>query len=87
VQLLLVDVLWLDGVSTVDLPYARRRELLGALPLSGPHWQVPPHFTGGGAFARDAARDQRAGAVIAKRLDGAYQPGRRSRLWLRVRAG
>jgi bifunctional non-homologous end joining protein LigD len=87
VQLLLVDVLWLDGLSTVDLPYARRRELLGALPLSGPHWQVPPHFTGGGAFARDAARDQRAGAVIAKRLDGAYQPGRRSRLWLRVPVG
>jgi bifunctional non-homologous end joining protein LigD len=86
VQLLLVDLLWLDGMSTVDLPYQRRRELLGALPLAGPHWQVPPHFTGGGEFARDAARAQHAGGLLAKRLDGAYLPGRRSRLWLRIPA-
>jgi bifunctional non-homologous end joining protein LigD len=84
VQYLLVDLLWLDGVSTVDLPYARRRELLAGLPLEGPHWQVPPHFTGGGAFARDAARAQRTGGLLAKRLDGAYEPGRTSRLWLRI---
>jgi bifunctional non-homologous end joining protein LigD len=84
VQLLLVDLLWLDGKSTVDIPYAQRRELLAGLPLSGPHWQVPPHFTGGGAFARDAARTQRAGALFAKRLDGGYLPGERSRLWLRI---
>ncbi len=81
VQYLLVDLLWLDGVSTVDLPYARRRELLGGLPPEGPHWQVPPHFTGGGAFARDAARAQRTGGLFAKRLDGVYQPGRTSPLW------
>jgi bifunctional non-homologous end joining protein LigD len=84
VQLLLVDLLWLDGQSTVDLPYQRRRELLGGLPLAGSHWQVPPHFTGGGAFARDAARAQQTGGLLAKRLDGPYLPGRRSRLWLRL---
>jgi bifunctional non-homologous end joining protein LigD len=84
VQLLLVDLLWLDGQSTMNLPYAQRRELLTGLPLAGPHWQVPPHFTGGGAFARDAARDQRAGGLLAKRLDGGYQPGTTSRLWLRI---
>jgi bifunctional non-homologous end joining protein LigD len=84
VQLLLVDLLWLDGKSTVDVPYAERRELLTGLPLSGPHWQVPPHFPGGGAFARDAARTQRAGGLFAKRLDSAYLPGERSKLWLRI---
>jgi bifunctional non-homologous end joining protein LigD len=84
VQLLPVDLLWLDGQSTVDLPYAQRRELLTGLPLAGPHWQVPPHFTGGGAFARDAARAQRAGGLLAKRLDGGYLPGTTSRLWLHI---
>jgi bifunctional non-homologous end joining protein LigD len=65
----------------VDLPYRQRRQLLAELPLSGPYWQVPPHFTGGGAFAREAARAQRTGGLIAKRLDSAYLPGERSRLW------
>jgi bifunctional non-homologous end joining protein LigD len=84
VQYLVVDLLWVDGQSTVDVPYARRRELLGGLPLAGAHWQVPPHFSGGGSFARDAARAQWSGGLLAKRLDGGYQSGRRSRLWLSI---
>jgi bifunctional non-homologous end joining protein LigD len=66
------DLLWLDGKSTVDLPYADRRELLERLDLNGPNWQTPPHFTGGGRFALDTARDQGLPAVIAKRLSSTY---------------
>jgi bifunctional non-homologous end joining protein LigD len=82
---LAVDLLWLDGVSTVDLPYARRRELLTELGIAGPQWLTPPHFTGGGEFARTAARDQGATGVLAKRLDSPYQSGRRSRQWRTIR--
>jgi bifunctional non-homologous end joining protein LigD len=82
---LVVDLLWLDGVSTVDLPYARRRELLAELAVNGPRWQTPPHFVGGGEFALDASGDQGAPGVLAKRLDSPYQPGRRTRRWLRIR--
>jgi bifunctional non-homologous end joining protein LigD len=82
---LAVDLLWLDGVSTVDLPYERRRELLNELGVAGPQWLTPPHFTGGGAFARTAARDQGAPGVVAKRLDSPYQPGRSSRQWRTIR--
>jgi bifunctional non-homologous end joining protein LigD len=66
------DLLWLDGKSTVDLPYADRRELLEGLDLNGPNWQTPPHFTGGGRFALDTARDQGLPGVIAKRLSSTY---------------
>jgi bifunctional non-homologous end joining protein LigD len=83
---LLVDLLWLDGVTTTELPYARRRELLAELGIAGPRWQTPPHFTGGGADVRVAARDQGAPAVLAKRLDSPYLPGRRTRRWLRIPA-
>jgi bifunctional non-homologous end joining protein LigD len=78
---LAVDVLWLDGVSTLDLPYERRRELLAELGIAGPYWLTPPHFTGGGEYARAAGRDQGAGGVLAKRLDSPYLPGRRTRHW------
>jgi bifunctional non-homologous end joining protein LigD len=82
---LAVDLLWLEGTSTVDVPYERRRELLAELGIAGPHWLTPPHFTGGGEFALDAAREQGAPGIIAKRLDSPYQPGRRTRHWRTIR--
>jgi bifunctional non-homologous end joining protein LigD len=85
VQFLAYDLVWLDGHSTVELVrYAERRELLEGLSVTGPNWQTPPYFPGGGEFARDAARAQGLPAVIAKRLDSPYLPGRRSRLWLTI---
>jgi bifunctional non-homologous end joining protein LigD len=86
VQYMVFDLLWLDGVSTMDMPYARRRELLTGLDLAGNHWQTPPHFTGGGEFALQAAREQGLPGVVAKRLDAPYEPGRRTRKWLLVSA-
>jgi len=81
---LAVDLLWLDGVPTLELPYERRRELLAELGIAGPRWQTPPHFPGGGEFALAASADQGTPGVLAKRLDSPYQPGRRSRRWLRI---
>jgi bifunctional non-homologous end joining protein LigD len=75
VQFLILDLLWLDGESTVDLPYRRRRELVDALGLAGPHWQTPPYFAGGGAFAREASREQGLPGVVAKRLESVYRGG------------
>jgi bifunctional non-homologous end joining protein LigD len=44
VSLMVFDLLYLDGHSTLDLPYADRRRLLEGLELAGPHWQTPPSF-------------------------------------------
>jgi len=85
VQYLVFDVLWLDGQSTVDLPYEQRRELLTGLDVTGTHWQTPPHFPGGGRYALETGRAQGLAGVIAKRLDSPYVPGKRSRHWLRIR--
>ena len=64
--------------------YAERRELLEGLAVAGEHWQTPPYFPGGGRYALEAARDQGLPAVVAKRLDSPYLPGRRTRLWLEI---
>jgi bifunctional non-homologous end joining protein LigD len=85
VHLLLYDLLWLEGHSTMELVrYSERREILDGLALAGDHWQTPPFFTGGGEFACEAARAQGLTGVVAKRLDSPYLPGRRSRLWLSI---
>jgi bifunctional non-homologous end joining protein LigD len=85
VVLMIFDVLWLEGHSTIELPYADRRALLDRLALSGPNWQTPATTIGGGARVRKAAEDLGLEGVVAKRLDSTYQPGRRSPAWIKVK--
>jgi bifunctional non-homologous end joining protein LigD len=77
------DLLWLDGHSTVALPYVERRRLLLGLELSGPAWQTPPHEVGDGASTLAVTEQFGLEGVVAKRLDSAYEPGRRSRAWMK----
>ena len=69
---MIFDLLYLEGRSLLDEPYERRRELLGALGLSGAHWQTAPSFDDGEAV-REAAREQGLPGIVAKRLDGPYR--------------
>ncbi|TCB90961.1 ATP-dependent DNA ligase [Micromonospora zingiberis] len=85
-QYLLVDLLWLEGSTSTNLPYRQRRELLEGLALAGPHWQTPPWFPGTGADALRTAREQGLPGVVAKRLDSVYEPGQRSRAWRSIDA-
>ncbi|MFL6117606.1 MAG: non-homologous end-joining DNA ligase, partial [Catenulispora sp.] len=83
---LIFDLLHLDGRSTLELPYADRRELLESLELSGPHWQTPPSFPDTPvAELLAAARAAGLEGVVAKRLDAPYQPGVRSPAWRKVK--
>jgi bifunctional non-homologous end joining protein LigD len=79
------DVLFLDGAWTTGLPYRRRRALLGGLPLGGPHVAVPPWFDGGGDDVLAASHEQNLEGVVAKRTSSAYQPGKRSHDWVKVK--
>ena len=85
VTLLLFDALHVDGDSLLDQPYAQRREVLEALPLSGERWQVPPAFPGDGEAVMTATRAQGMEGVVAKRKDSRYEPGRRSDCWVKVK--
>jgi bifunctional non-homologous end joining protein LigD len=67
------------------LPYTERRPLLEGLPIAGPSIQVPPSQVGNGAAVFEASRRTGLEGVMAKRLDGIYEPGKRSRAWLKVK--
>lgn len=79
------DLLYLDGHATLDLPYSERRRLLEDLKLKGPFWQTPPSTPGDGEATLEASRRLGLEGVMAKRLDSAYQPGRRSDAWLKIK--
>jgi bifunctional non-homologous end joining protein LigD len=81
----LFDVLWLDGHPTTGLPYSERRRLLEGLQLNGPAWHTPAAHPGEGAALLDATRASGLEGVVAKRLDSLYEPGVRTRNWLKVK--
>jgi bifunctional non-homologous end joining protein LigD len=79
------DLLWLDGESLMDRAYTERRAALDGLGLHGPAWQTPGHHRGDGAELLEATRGQGLEGIVAKRLDGRYEPGRRSGAWVKVK--
>lgn len=85
VSYVIFDLLWLDGHSLLREPYAERRARLAELDLRGDRWQVPDAVEGQGAALLAASAAQGLEGVVAKRLDGPYEPGRRSRGWVKVK--
>jgi bifunctional non-homologous end joining protein LigD len=79
------DLLYLDGHSTMPLPYAERRRLLEALKLKGRFWQTPPSTAGDGTATLATSQQLGFEGVMAKRLDSTYQPGKRSDAWLKIK--
>jgi bifunctional non-homologous end joining protein LigD len=86
VTYMIFDLLWLDGHPLTDLAYVQRRELLAGLRLAGDRWQTPDHALRDGAGLLAAAAEQDLEGIVAKRLDSTYQPGLRSRAWVKVKA-
>ncbi|MEV6963138.1 ATP-dependent DNA ligase [Streptomyces sp. NPDC051207] len=85
VHLVLFDVMHLGGRSRLPLPYRRRRAELDGLALRGPHWSTPAALVGHGEQALRATREHGLEGLVCKRLDSVYEPGVRSRAWIKIR--
>jgi bifunctional non-homologous end joining protein LigD len=85
VSYVIFDLLWLDGHSLMGLPLSERRERLASLDLNGERWMAPEFLVGKGAEVLAASRAQGLEGIVAKRLDCPYEPGRRSRGWIKVK--
>ncbi|MET9768723.1 ATP-dependent DNA ligase [Streptomyces sp. NPDC006415] len=84
-HLMLFDVVHLDGRPVTSLSYAERRELLEGLGLAGPAWSTPAAITGHGAEAWAMSREAGLEGLIAKRLTSRYEPGARSKSWVKIK--
>ena len=80
------DLLYLDGFDLRRVPLADRIEVLARVLRPGPLLQPVQTFEADGVAAYEAAVGLGFEGVIAKRRDGAYLDGRRSRQWLKVKA-
>jgi bifunctional non-homologous end joining protein LigD len=82
---LIFDLLHLDGRSSMALPYGERRELLASLGLDDGCWRTASFHVGDGPRLLEACRSQGLEGLVAKRLNGSYEPGRRSGSWLKLK--
>ena len=80
------DLLYLDGFDLRRTPLAERLEVLARVLRPGPLLQPVLSFEADGVAAYEAAVALGFEGVVAKRRDGAYLEGRRSRQWLKVKA-
>jgi bifunctional non-homologous end joining protein LigD len=83
VVLMIFDVLRLYGVDLLDRPLQDRRATLERLELDAAHWQVPPAYDDGRALLA-ATREQGLEGVVSKRRTSIYEPGKRSKDWVKV---
>ncbi|MEU9556185.1 ATP-dependent DNA ligase [Streptomyces fumanus] len=85
VHLVLFDALHLGRHSLLRRPYTDRREQLAGLGLNGPSWSTPAALVGHGEQALRATREHGLEGLVCKRLDSVYEPGVRSRAWIKIR--
>ncbi len=86
-QLMLFDILELNGQSLIKKTYQERREILENLvpPEPGFLIQVPPIFDGDLQAALQTSDQLQLEGVVAKRRSSIYQPGRRTHTWLKIK--
>jgi bifunctional non-homologous end joining protein LigD len=79
------DLLELEGKPLIDLPLEERRETLAGLLDRRNRTVLLSETFDDGPGLLEAAAAQRLEGVIAKKLGSRYEPGRRSRNWLKVK--
>jgi len=81
------DILWLNGYSLMNLPLQQRREkLLEIIPVH-PLIRISQTFATSGTEFFNAARNMQLEGMMAKKADSIYEPGVRTKDWLKIKVG
>jgi bifunctional non-homologous end joining protein LigD len=79
------DLLYLDGRSLLDVPLAERKRLLHDRLRPHPMVRYAGHVETDGIAFFEAARAQEVEGIVAKLRRSPYEPGRRSKSWLKLK--
>jgi bifunctional non-homologous end joining protein LigD len=85
VVLVCFDLLHFAGLNLRGVPYRARRRYLAQCLLPSAHLQLV-HCSDNGPELYRVAVGHGFEGVVAKRTDSTYQPGKRSRAWLKIKA-
>jgi bifunctional non-homologous end joining protein LigD len=79
------DLLHVGGQSLLRVPLVERKALLRQLLRPHPLVHYASHVEADGDAFLEAAREQALEGIVAKRRDAPYEPGKRSRSWLKIK--
>ncbi|MFL5777457.1 MAG: non-homologous end-joining DNA ligase, partial [Chloroflexota bacterium] len=79
------DLLYLDARVLVDVPLEDRKRLLESVLRPSPIVRYATHVEAEGLAFHKAAEQQRLEGIIGKLRRSRYEPGRRSRAWLKLK--
>ena len=82
VQLMVFDVLAINGETLLNHTHMQRRVTLEALELDGRTWTTPDTFNDGEALW-EAVCERGLGGVVAKPMRSLYRPGKRG--WIKMK--
>jgi bifunctional non-homologous end joining protein LigD len=69
----------------VNKPYRERRAILEKTVKKTKALQLSPMVVGDGTTLFEAAKQQHLEGIVAKKLDAPYEPGKRSKAWLKMK--
>jgi bifunctional non-homologous end joining protein LigD len=79
------DLLHFQGHDLTRLPLLRRKEILKRILPSGTKLRFSDHVTSDGVLFFKVVKGQGLEGIVAKQAQSVYQPGKRSRQWLKVK--
>jgi bifunctional non-homologous end joining protein LigD len=79
------DLLYADGRSLLRVPLGERKRLLHSLLRPTSQVRLLPHVEEAGEAFHASMRAQGFEGTVAKRIESPYEPGRRSRAWLKIK--
>ena len=81
----LFDLLWYDGFNLMNVALIERRRILQRIVPSGMPIRLSENFDVGGSELLTIAGKMGLEGILAKKQDSTYQPGQRTREWLKIK--
>jgi len=81
------DILENEGRSVIDMPLMERKKLLAEEVREGKHVVLSDYMEAKGEAYYEAAMRNGLEGVVAKNKMSVYEPGKRSRSWLKIKEG
>jgi bifunctional non-homologous end joining protein LigD len=79
------DLLWLDGYDVTQVPLIERKKILRQIIPPAQPIRYSDHIEANGQDFFEAAKKQGLEGIIAKNKNSIYEPGVRSRNWLKIK--
>ena len=85
VQFAAYDILYCDGKDLTDLPLLRRKEILEKNVKEGFNLSISRYVSTNGVAFFSLAKKENLEGIVAKKKDGLYHIGKRTRDWIKIK--